>query len=199
MSLSWRDSIEFIQTKSSFTFMSPIKLKIKAFDSDLGLNWPGSCFQKTFGPRLWRRGTHSLFLLYLFCFLLTLARGCTMALRAAILRSGNPSIPLGTWRWAHSFARPPLFDALVSPPPVPSPSFVLPEFDRTPERNDIGSPSFGAGGSMELMAAPKKKVPYISFDGFDCFEVLLGFWWTLATIFFSWIFSIGFYFFGCHY
>ncbi|KAK4769764.1 hypothetical protein SAY87_030296 [Trapa incisa] len=81
----------------------------------------------------------------------------SMALRAAILRSGGSSIPLGARRWSHSSARPPLFDAIISPLSATSPSFVLPESDRVPERHDIGFPNFGDGGSMELMAVPKKK------------------------------------------
>ncbi|KAK4796356.1 hypothetical protein SAY86_028682 [Trapa natans] len=76
---------------------------------------------------------------------------------AAILRSGGSSISLCARRWVHSSPQHALFDALISPPSATSPSFVLPEFDRVPERHDIGFPSFGDGGSMELMAVPKKK------------------------------------------
>ncbi|OWM63820.1 uncharacterized protein LOC116213452 [Punica granatum] len=81
-----------------------------------------------------------------------------MALRAAMQRSGSPSFLIGARRWSHAIARPPRLDALIAPPPVSSPSVILPELDHIPDRSHPGFPSFSSGGSMELMAAPKRKV-----------------------------------------
>lgn len=117
-----------------------------------------------------------------------------MALRVALMKYSSPSSPLGARRWAHSLAQPLLFDTLLSPLPETSRVFILPESDRTPERNDIGMPSFGAGASMELMAVPNKKVLLsITLDGCDHFKVLLWFWGMMTTFYLT-IFSIGFQF-----
>ncbi|XVF03297.1 hypothetical protein REPUB_Repub04eG0249000 [Reevesia pubescens] len=72
---------------------------------------------------------------------------------------------LGLRRWLHASALPPPLDAPISQPTA-SQSLVLPESDQVPDCNnskDIGFgfgyfPSFHFGGSMELMAVPKKKV-----------------------------------------
>ncbi|KAJ4711390.1 Ribosomal protein L32p [Melia azedarach] len=85
-----------------------------------------------------------------------------MALRLAVLKSAGGSTG---WtspfrRWAHVSALPPPLDATISSP-VPSPPFVLPESDQSPDKTnnvEFGFPSFSIGGSMELMAVPKRKV-----------------------------------------
>ncbi|MBA0548011.1 hypothetical protein Golob_019135 [Gossypium lobatum] len=74
---------------------------------------------------------------------------------------------LGLRRWIHASALPPPLGAPIGHPP-PSQSLVFPESDQTPESNNnrnigfgfgFGFPSFPlGGGSMELMAVPKKKV-----------------------------------------
>ncbi|KAE8661424.1 Fucosyltransferase 1 [Hibiscus syriacus] len=67
---------------------------------------------------------------------------------------------LGLRRWVHAPALPPPLDASISHPPPPHP-LVLPESDQIPDssRNNFGFgfPSFTFGGSMKLMAAPKRK------------------------------------------
>ncbi|KAK5817676.1 uncharacterized protein LOC108467991 [Gossypium arboreum] len=76
---------------------------------------------------------------------------------------------LGLRRCIHASALPPPLGAPIGHPP-PSQSLVFPESDQTPESNNnsnigfgfgfgFGFPSFPlGGGSMELMAVPKKKV-----------------------------------------
>ncbi|OMO95990.1 Ribosomal protein L32p [Corchorus capsularis] len=82
-----------------------------------------------------------------------------MALRQTILkRAGVDSgSVLGLRRWVHASALPPPSDASITPPTASQP-LVLPESDRIPD-NDIGFgfQSFPFGGSMELMAVPKRK------------------------------------------
>ncbi|XP_027347453.1 uncharacterized protein LOC113858867 [Abrus precatorius] len=73
-----------------------------------------------------------------------------MAARLAILRGnrGRLGSVLGFNRWIHSVPQsPPLAGSIDLG--VPSSQFVLPEFN---------SSSFSLGGSMELMAVPKRKV-----------------------------------------
>jgi hypothetical protein len=59
-------------------------------------------------------------------------------------------------------ALPPLLDGVIHRG-VTSPPCILPKFDQNRNDNNIGFgldfPSFPYGGSMELMAVPKKKVP----------------------------------------
>ncbi|XVE53193.1 hypothetical protein DITRI_Ditri02bG0184200 [Diplodiscus trichospermus] len=87
-----------------------------------------------------------------------------MASRLAMLkRTGADSGSLlGLSRWLHASALPPPLNASISQR-APSEPLVLPESDQIPDsnsNNDIGFgfPSFPFGGSMELMAVPKKKV-----------------------------------------
>ncbi|PON54160.1 Zinc-binding ribosomal protein [Parasponia andersonii] len=88
-----------------------------------------------------------------------------MALRMLTLKSGGGKMTslLGL-RWTHGAAIPGPLDGLVERNMV-SPPLVLPEFDRAPPEdsnnnwiNGFGFPSFSFGGSMELMAVPKRKV-----------------------------------------
>ncbi|XP_021299803.1 uncharacterized protein LOC110428318 [Herrania umbratica] len=89
-----------------------------------------------------------------------------MAFRLALLkRTGADSgSVLGLRRWVHASALPPPLDAPMSRPTASQP-LVLPESDQIPDSNSnkdiwfgFGFPSFVFGGSMELMAVPKKKV-----------------------------------------
>ncbi|KAJ8547960.1 hypothetical protein K7X08_021196 [Anisodus acutangulus] len=81
-----------------------------------------------------------------------------MASTVAKLRSSqmNSSCINGLARFSNAIAIPPPLDSTVNHPTPSSPSLVLPEHD-----NNIGfvlpnSPFFG--GSIDLMAVPKKKV-----------------------------------------
>lgn len=59
-----------------------------------------------------------------------------------------------------------------------SPQLVLPESDRDPAQNNnigFGFPTFLFGGSMELMAVPKRKVYVFIYLGIEILGVL-GFW-----------------------
>ncbi|XWS34132.1 hypothetical protein CRYUN_Cryun21dG0013900 [Craigia yunnanensis] len=89
-----------------------------------------------------------------------------MASRLAIVkRTGlDSSSLLGMRRWLHASSFPPPLDAPISQPTASQP-LVLPESDQIPDSNinsdtgfGFGFPSFHFGGSMELMAVPKKKV-----------------------------------------
>ncbi|KAE9448431.1 hypothetical protein C3L33_19669, partial [Rhododendron williamsianum] len=89
-----------------------------------------------------------------------------MALRAATLKSAGEKMmsAFGPIRWAHAIAaQPPPLDSSMGHAAVTAP-FVLPELDRDSVDNngnaEYGFPSFsfGGGGSMELMAVPKRKV-----------------------------------------
>ncbi|CAB4261452.1 unnamed protein product [Prunus armeniaca] len=87
-----------------------------------------------------------------------------MASMMALLRSsrGNMACIFGTRRWNHVAAMPPPFDGVMERK-ILSPQFVLPESDRDPAQNNnigFGFPSFLFGGSMELMAVPKRKAGY---------------------------------------
>ncbi|XP_059447303.1 uncharacterized protein LOC132178773 [Corylus avellana] len=82
---------------------------------------------------------------------------------AAILRSagGSMSCALGLRRLSHVMALASPLDGVIHRG-VTSPPCVLPEFDQNrDDNNNIGFgldfPSFPYGGSMELMAVPKKK------------------------------------------
>jgi hypothetical protein len=83
---------------------------------------------------------------------------------AAMLRSasGSMSCALGLRRLSHVMALPPPLDGVIHHG-VSSPPCVLPEFNQNRDNNNIGFgldfSSFPYGGSMELMAVPKKKVP----------------------------------------
>ncbi|KAL6291946.1 hypothetical protein ACE6H2_000088 [Prunus campanulata] len=84
-----------------------------------------------------------------------------MASMMALLRSsrGNMACVFGTKRWNHVAAMPPPFDGVMERK-ILSPQLVLPESDRDPAQNNnigFGFPSFLFGGSMELMAVPKRK------------------------------------------
>ncbi|CAL8989589.1 unnamed protein product [Prunus brigantina] len=84
-----------------------------------------------------------------------------MASMMALLRSsrGNMACVFGTRRWNHVAAMPPPFDGVMERK-ILSPQLVLPESDRDPAQNNnigFGFPTFLFGGSMELMAVPKRK------------------------------------------
>ncbi|KAJ6322397.1 hypothetical protein OIU77_012283 [Salix suchowensis] len=89
-----------------------------------------------------------------------------MALRLGMLKcaaEGNNGCRSGIRRWAHvpSMVRP-LDDALESY--IASPHLTLPELDANQDTSNnssnsgLGLPGFSFGGSMELMAVPKRKV-----------------------------------------
>ncbi|XP_022725229.1 uncharacterized protein LOC111281804 [Durio zibethinus] len=89
-----------------------------------------------------------------------------MASRLAILKctGADSGALLRLRRWLHASALPPPLDAPISQPTASQP-LVLPESDQildSNSENDVGFgfglPSFHFGGSMELMAVPKKKV-----------------------------------------
>lgn len=92
-----------------------------------------------------------------------------MALRLAMLNSSKGSKGYGSFsisRLTHSIAMPSPTDVLLSPT-TKSPQCVLPESDQisSSESNGAGlgfpcSPF--SGGSMELMAVPRKKVFFFS-------------------------------------
>ncbi|KAL4382981.1 hypothetical protein GQ457_15G004810 [Hibiscus cannabinus] len=88
-----------------------------------------------------------------------------MASRLAILKRsaaadyGSVSV---LRRWVHASALPPPLEASISYPP-PSEPLVLPESDHPNSNSNIfgfgfGFQSFPFGGSMDLMAVPKRKV-----------------------------------------
>lgn len=88
-----------------------------------------------------------------------------MALKMAIQRSTRVNVAglLGL-RWTHATALPPPLDLCIDLK-IALPPLILPEFDRQPVVNldnkgyvGFGLPSFSFGGSMELMAVPKRKV-----------------------------------------
>ncbi|CAL5421012.1 unnamed protein product [Camellia sinensis] len=87
----------------------------------------------------------------------------TMALRMATLKSAGEKMgcAFGLRRWTRSIAQPPPLDTPMSHTTVSSP-LVLPEHDHDSiNNNNVGFefPSFCfGGGSMELMAVPKRKV-----------------------------------------
>ncbi|GMI99883.1 hypothetical protein like AT1G26740 [Hibiscus trionum] len=89
-----------------------------------------------------------------------MASRLAMLKRSAAADYGSILVPR---RWVHASALPPPLEASISHPP-PSQPLVLPESDQIPDRNSyifgFGSsfPSFPFGGSMELMAVPKRKV-----------------------------------------
>ncbi|KAI4368061.1 hypothetical protein MLD38_016667 [Melastoma candidum] len=72
---------------------------------------------------------------------------------------GNEGLMMGLRRWVHYVAAQPAPLYGVIAPPVDSPAFILPEFSYAPDKDaGYGLPGFGSGGSMEVMAVPKKKV-----------------------------------------
>ncbi|KAG6758037.1 hypothetical protein POTOM_038370 [Populus tomentosa] len=89
-----------------------------------------------------------------------------MALRLGMLKcaaEGNNGCRLGIKKWTHVVAMaPPLDGALESS--IAAPQFTLPEFDANQDTSNNSSdfgftfPGFSFGGSMELMAVPKRKV-----------------------------------------
>ncbi|XP_050237629.2 uncharacterized protein LOC130014678 [Mercurialis annua] len=78
-------------------------------------------------------------------------------LRSGMLKAADNYTKLGFVRWAHVAAMPSLLDGSINSVIAP-PQMVLPEFN--PNSNDLGFgfSSFFSGGSMELMAVPKRKV-----------------------------------------
>lgn len=97
---------------------------------------------------------------------LSLCLRATMALRLGMLKcaaEGNNGCRSGIRRWAHvpSMVRP-LDGALESY--IASPHLTLPELDANQDTSNnssnsgLGLPGFSFGGSMELMAVPKRKV-----------------------------------------
>ncbi|XP_044488416.1 uncharacterized protein LOC123213120 [Mangifera indica] len=82
-----------------------------------------------------------------------------MALRlAALKRSGiNTGCGLSFMRLAHAAALPAPINSTISSPAV-SPPLGLPDNPEVENNSGFGFPSFSFGGSMELMAVPKKKV-----------------------------------------
>ncbi|KAF8378709.1 hypothetical protein HHK36_030057 [Tetracentron sinense] len=87
-----------------------------------------------------------------------------MAFTTAMLRSlvGSLGCRLGSRRWSHVSMPAPMDSAID---PMSETLFVLPEFNRESEKKfEIQVPDFSFGGSMDLMAVPKKKVK-ISFVG----------------------------------
>ncbi|XP_060185969.1 uncharacterized protein LOC132615383 [Lycium barbarum] len=76
-----------------------------------------------------------------------------MALSATIRRTGGSIAGVNSTirRFVHVTPRPAPLDSVVNLPTATSPSLVLPENDNT--NSNIGF----IGGSMELMAVPKKK------------------------------------------
>ncbi|KAI7996369.1 hypothetical protein LOK49_LG10G00052 [Camellia lanceoleosa] len=98
-----------------------------------------------------------------------------MALRMATLKSAGEKMgcAFGLRRWTHSIAQPPPLDTPMSHTTVSSP-LVLPEHDHDSinnnnnNNNNVGFefPSFYfGGGSMELMAVPKRKGFVVGCDG----------------------------------
>ncbi|KAG6759928.1 hypothetical protein POTOM_036424 [Populus tomentosa] len=91
-----------------------------------------------------------------------------MALRLGMLKcaaEGNNGCRLGIRKWTHVVAMaPPLDGALESS--IAAPQFTLPEFDANQDTSKNSSdfgftfPGFSFGGSMELMAVPKRKFIY---------------------------------------
>lgn len=75
-----------------------------------------------------------------------------MAMRITMLRNtgGKMANMLGIKRWTHSNPQPPPLSGSINHE-IASPQVVLPE---------LSFPSFPFGGSMELMAAPKRKVAF---------------------------------------
>ncbi|OAY59461.1 uncharacterized protein LOC110620000 [Manihot esculenta] len=90
-----------------------------------------------------------------------------MALRLGMLKTagGNHGAMLTLLRWSHIAAMPSPLDGSLHRTIAPT-QMVLPEFDPGPDNSnsryinnlEFGFPSFSFGGSMELMAVPKKKV-----------------------------------------
>nr|ADR71288.1 50S ribosomal protein L32pA [Hevea brasiliensis] len=90
-----------------------------------------------------------------------------MALRIGMLKTavGKYGCTLSLLRWAHIASMPSPLDGSLQRTTAP-PDMVLPEFDTNPDnvnssyRNNLefGFPSFSFGGSIEVMAVPKKKV-----------------------------------------
>lgn len=110
---------------------------------------------------------------HIYSILYSLTCAATMALRRlAMLRSAegsNGCSPLVLVRWTYSIAKPSPLDSVLSNTVV-SPQFVLPESDRSSDTNGFGFPClpFG-GGSMELMAVPRKKVFLLSISSLFIF------------------------------
>ncbi|KAJ6982650.1 hypothetical protein NC653_025687 [Populus alba x Populus x berolinensis] len=96
-----------------------------------------------------------------------------MALRLGMLKcaaEGKNGCRLGIRKWTHLVAMaPPLDGALECS--IASPQFTLPEFDANQDTSDNSSdfgftfPGFSFGGSMELMAVPKRKIVIIINEG----------------------------------
>ncbi|XP_044492273.1 uncharacterized protein LOC123216002 [Mangifera indica] len=82
-----------------------------------------------------------------------------MAIRLAVLKSSGikSGCALSFMRLAHVAALPAPMNSIISSPIV-SPPLVLPDILEGKNSSGFGFPSFSFGGSMELMAVPKKKV-----------------------------------------
>ncbi|XP_031263881.1 uncharacterized protein LOC116122109 [Pistacia vera] len=82
-----------------------------------------------------------------------------MALRLAVLKSSgiHTGCGLSFARWAHVAALPAPMDSTISSSTV-SPPLLLPDNPEEKNNSGFGFPSFSFGGSMELMAVPKRKV-----------------------------------------
>ncbi|PRQ38533.1 putative ribosomal protein L32p [Rosa chinensis] len=85
-----------------------------------------------------------------------------MASKLSMLRSRSENMAciFGIRRWNHIAAIPPSSDGAIQRTMISSPPFALPEFYRETEKDNkvgFGLPSFLFGGSMELMAVPKRK------------------------------------------
>ncbi|XP_010532712.1 PREDICTED: uncharacterized protein LOC104808670 [Tarenaya hassleriana] len=88
-----------------------------------------------------------------------------MALRLATIKRAavDSGRMMGCRSWSHVAAMPPPMGGAFDLP-VASTPLGLPEFDQNPsdsfgdKATGFGLPSFSFGGSMELMAVPKKKV-----------------------------------------
>ncbi|KAI9168977.1 hypothetical protein LWI28_004817 [Acer negundo] len=83
-----------------------------------------------------------------------------MALRLAMLKSAGGKTACATTvrSFSHVAGLPPPLGAAIDSPTASLP-LALPEFEQNPNKidNQIGFPSFSFGGSMELMAVPKRK------------------------------------------
>ncbi|KAG6758039.1 hypothetical protein POTOM_038372 [Populus tomentosa] len=88
-----------------------------------------------------------------------------MALRLGMLKcaaEGKNGCRLGIRKWTHVVAMAPPLDGAIESS-IASPQFTLPEFDANQDTSNNSSdfgftfPGFSFGGSMELMAVPKRK------------------------------------------
>lgn len=85
----------------------------------------------------------------------------SMALRMVLLRSTGRKMMSGLLglRWSHGAAIPGPLDGIMERNMIISPPLVLPEDEDSNNNRNIGF-----GGSMELMAVPKRKVFILSYS-----------------------------------